>query len=84
MIGKQRVMEISYSLLACYGLIVMFFARPGVSKRLGKARKLTQQRSRVARVDDLLDPEFLGRTKRRAQQQTAAGGEGSGRKATRA
>jgi hypothetical protein len=50
------VVELSYSLLACYGLIVMFFQRP-----------------RLARVDDLLDPEFLGGTKRRAQQQTAAG-----------
>src|SRR5689334_15900922 len=35
--------------------------------RLGKSRELTQQRPRLARVDHLLDPEFLRRAERRAQ-----------------
>jgi hypothetical protein len=41
-----------------HGLIVMLVASPGV--RLGQAGKLAQQRTGLARVDDLLDPEPFG------------------------
>src|SRR4051794_9667874 len=39
----------------------------GSQQRLGEARELAEQGPRVARVDDLLDPEGLGGAERRAQ-----------------
>ena len=35
--------------------------------RLGQPREFAQQRARLARIDDLLDPELFGRAERRAQ-----------------
>ena len=41
--------------------------RPDAADRLRQTREFAQQRTRLAGIDDLLDPEFLGRTKRRTQ-----------------
>ncbi len=41
--------------------------RPDAADRLGEPREFAQQRTRLAGIDHLLDPELLGRTKRRAQ-----------------
>src|SRR4051794_1441638 len=41
--------------------------RSGCAQRLCEPRELAEQRAGLARIDDLLDPELLGRTKRRAQ-----------------
>src|SRR5262244_2409892 len=41
--------------------------RPGTPERRGEVGELAEERARVARVDDLLDPEGLGRAERRAE-----------------
>src|SRR6202034_2085045 len=42
-------------------------ARTRRAQRLGQPGEFAQQRTGLARIDDLLDPEFLSRAERRAQ-----------------
>src|SRR6185436_3121512 len=41
--------------------------RAGAAERSGQVRELAEQRARVTRIHDLLDPERLGGAERRAQ-----------------
>src|ERR1700688_4506288 len=41
--------------------------KPRRAQRLGEARELAEQRTGFSGIDDLLDPELLGRAERRAQ-----------------
>src|ERR1051326_2965130 len=41
--------------------------RAGLAQRRHEVRELAEERTRVARVDDFLDPERLGRAERRAE-----------------
>src|SRR5689334_16972126 len=41
--------------------------RAGTAQRRGQVGELAEERPRLARIDDLLDPERLGRAERRAQ-----------------